>query len=230
MTHLKVSDVMSTDVASVREDATFQEIVAVLAEREVSAVPVVDASRRVLGVVSEADLLHKVEFSEGADGRRIFERRAHRLGRRKAGGDIARDLMSAPAVTVPRGTSVVVAARLLEFSGIKRMPVVNDLGRLVGIVSRCDLLKGFLRPDEEIRDEVVHDVLGRLLWIGPPEVKAEVEAGVVRLRGEVEQRSLIAVAERLVRAVDGVVDIEDELTYRVDDRTDAEAQYYRPLV
>jgi CBS domain-containing protein len=231
MSHLKVSALMTRDVATVREDTPFHEIAQVLADRRVSAVPVVDLDHRVLGVVSEADLLHKVEFADDPDeGASILERRAHRLARHKATGHVAKDLMTAPAVTVMDGTTVVMAARLLEASGIKRMPVVNDLGRLVGIVSRADLLKVYLRADADIHDEIVSQVLRRLLWIDPTEVSVEVDGGVVTLTGQLEQRSLVDITVRLVGTVDGVVEVDDQLTWRVDDTVTPEARYYRPLV
>ena len=231
MSHLKVSALMSRDVASVRENTTFHEIAAVLAERHVSAVPVVDADNRVVGVVSEADMLHKVEFADDPEeGDGLFERRAHRLARHKATGHVASDLMTSPAVTVPESTTVVVAARLLESTGVKRMPVVNDLGRLVGIVSRRDLLKVYSRPDIDIRRDIVEDVLRRLLWIGPTEVTVQVAGGVVVLDGQLETRSLLDIMQRLARGVDGVVDVVDRLTWRIDDTAHPEARYYRPLV
>jgi CBS domain-containing protein len=230
MTHVTVSDVMTTDVVSVREDTPFHEIAAALADCEISAVPVVDADRHVLGVVSEADLLLKFEQGSGTNGSRLFERRAHRDARHKADGRVARDLMTEPAITVPTGTVAKVAARLLESNGIKRMPVVDDFGRLVGIVSRHDLLRLFLRPDAEIRREVALEVLQHLLWIAPSEVRVGVDDGVVTLDGEVEQKSLVAIIVRLVRAVDGVVDVVDHLTYQFDDTTARDPEYYRPLV
>jgi len=231
MSHLKVSALMTRDVATVREHTPFHEIAKVLADRRVSAVPVVDLDNFVLGVVSEADLLHKVEFADDPDeGASILEGRAHRLARHKATGHVAKDLMTAPAVTVLDSANVVRAARLLESSGIKRLPVVNDLGRLVGIVSRRDLLRLYLRADADIRDEIVNQVLRRLLWIDPAEVKVEVDGGVVALVGKLEQRSLIDIAVRLVGAVDGVVEVDDRLTWRVDDTVTPQARYYRPLV
>jgi CBS-domain-containing membrane protein len=231
MSHLNVSAVMSRDVATVREDTPFHEIAKVLADRRVSAVPVVDADNRVVGVVSEADLLHKVEFADDVDeGASLFERRAHRLARQKATGHVASHLMTSPAVTVLNTTTVVRAARMMESSAVKRMPVVNDLGRLVGIVSRRDLLKVYSRPDTDIRREIVEDVLSRLLWIGPTEVTVQVVAGVVSLDGQIEQRSLLDIVQRLVRSVDGVVEVVDRLTWRTDDTASPEARYYRPLV
>jgi len=231
MSHLKVSALMSADVATVREDSPFHEIAKVLTDRHVSAAPVVDADRRVVGIVSEADLLHKVEFADDPnEGAGMFELRAHRLARHKATGKVAKDLMTAPAVTVPATTSVVHAAQLLESSGIKRMPVVDDLGRLVGIVSRGDLLKVYLRPDADIRREISDDVLRAVLWIGSDEVTVDVAEGVVTIEGELEQRSLAAIVMRLVRTVDGVIEVHDRLTWRVDDSVNPEASYYRPLV
>jgi CBS domain-containing protein len=220
---------MTTDVASVRPDTSFHEVTQLLAERQVSAVPVVDDDGRVLGIVSEADLLHKLEFADGMSGHVILERPAHRLARAKASGHLAKDLMTAPAVTVPAGVSVVKAARLLESHRVKRAPVVEEDGRLVGIVSRADLLKVFLRSDADIHDEIVGDLLKRL-WIGPSELTVTVEDGVATLHGEVEQRSLIDVVARLVRSVDGVVEVITDLTYAIDDTIAPEARFYRPLV
>jgi CBS domain-containing protein len=220
---------MTTDVASVRPDTSFHEVTQLLAERNVSAVPVVDDDGRVLGIVSEADLLHKLEFADGMSGHAILERPAHRLARAKASGHLAKDLMTAPAVTLPAATSVVKAARLLESHRVKRAPVVDEDGRLVGIVSRADLLKVFLRTDADINHEIVGDLLKRL-WIGPGELAVTVADGVVTVQGEVEQRSLIDVVARLVRSIDGVVDVVTDLTYAIDDTIAPEARFYRPLV
>ncbi len=229
MRHLKVSTLMTTDVATVREDTPFHEIATLLAERRVSAVPVIDAERHVLGVVSQADLLPKLEFADEPDaGAGLFERRAHRQARHKATGTLARDLMSAPAVTVPESSAVGAAARLLTSSGIRRMPVVDDLGRLVGIVSRGDLLKVYLRPDGELRREIVSDVLGRVFWITPSEVQVQVDDGVVTLDGELELRSLAELLVHLVRTVDGVVEVHECLTWRVDNSAPAHAQSSGP--
>jgi CBS domain-containing protein len=229
VSHAKVSTVMTTDVASVRPDTSFYEVTQLLAERKVSAVPVVDDDGRVLGIVSEADLLHKLEFADGMSGHAILERPAHRLARAKAGGQVAKDLMTAPAVTVPAAVSVVKAARLLESHRVKRAPVIDEDGHMVGIVSRADLLKVFLRKDADIKNEIVDDLLKRL-WIGPSELTITVDDGVVAVQCEVEQRSLIEVVTRLVRSVDGVVDVVTDLTYAIDDTIAPEARFYRPLV
>jgi CBS domain-containing protein len=231
MRHLKVSKLMKTDVATVREDTPFHEIATLLAERRVSAVPVIDADRRVLGVVSQADLLPKLEFADEPDeGAGLFERRAHRRARHKATATLAKDLMSAPAVTVPDSSTVGAAARLLAAYGIRRMPVVDDLGRLVGIVSRGDLLKVYLRPDGDVRREIVGDILGRLFWITPSEVDVQVDEGVVTLDGELELRSLAELLVQLVREVDGVVGVHERLSWRVDNTVTADPRSSEPPI
>lgn len=229
MTHSKVADVMSPAVISVGTGTPFHDIAGTLAQHKISAVPVVDDFRRVVGVVSEADLLHKVEFADGVDGS-VFSRAVHRNAIAKAGARTAEDLMTAPAVTVPAATSVVTAAKIMEAQHVKRLPVVDDLGRLVGIVSRGDLLKIFLRTDAEIRDEISIRVLRRLLWIDPASVSVTVDQGVVELDGIVEVKSLVDIAERLVHSVDGVTEVTNHLTYHTDDTNPSEARYYRPLV
>jgi CBS domain-containing protein len=121
MSRLSVNDVMTTDVATVREDALYREIVDILVERGVSAVPVVDGGDRVLGVVSEADLLPRVELADGARAHRLFEGRRRRAIRERAGGELAIELMTAPAVTVGAGTSVA-GAQIPLSSGPRRRP------------------------------------------------------------------------------------------------------------
>ncbi|HEX5995954.1 MAG TPA: CBS domain-containing protein [Jiangellales bacterium] len=225
MSRFKVKDVMTTDVASVGDGAGFREIAEILAERQISAVPVVDASRRVVGVVSEADLLHKLEFAGESIAARLFEGRRHRRARTKAAGDDAKGLMTTPALTVKVRTSLVEAARLMEAEGVKRLPVVDDEGHLIGIVSRADLLKVFVQPDQKIRDEVLEQVFGRALWLEPSKITVEVHDGLVTLDGELETKSQVTAAVHLTRAVDGVVDVVDRLTYRYDDT--AERNAYR---
>lgn len=148
-----VRDALTERVVTVRPDAGYEEIVDVLAEHRVSAVPVVDDDGHVLGVVSEADLLAKVELPADATQRRLFERRRRRVARPKAAGETARELMTSPAITIEPTASVLDAARLMEAALIKRLPVVDRDGVLVGIVSRRDLLRVFLRPADAIRDD-----------------------------------------------------------------------------
>lgn len=229
MQHRRVTAVMTTDVVSVREDTSFHEIAETLAARHISAVPVVDDGNHVIGIVSEADLLYKVEYADGDEQHTLFERKAHRLGRYKAAASTAKDLMTTPVVTLATDINVVRAARVLAEAKVKRAPVVDDDGRLAGIVSRGDLLRVFLRSDLAIREEVIED-LSRKMWIGRGEVQVEVHDGVVALSGEVEQKSLVDIVVKLVHAVDGVVEVHAGLSYRIDDEKYSEAHYYRPTV
>jgi CBS-domain-containing membrane protein len=192
----------------------------------VSAVPVVNDLNYVVGVVSEADLLHKVEFSGAPVAARLFERRRSRTAREKASGDDAYSIMTAPAVTTTPDKKVVDAARVMDARQVKRLPVVDEQGRLIGIVSRRDLLRTFLQPDAAIRDEVVEQVLRKVLWVEPTEVNVEVHDGVVTLTGALDRKSTVGVAVALTRGVDGVVDVVDELTYRYDDTADVKGSRY----
>jgi CBS domain-containing protein len=216
MSRLKVSDVMSVDVASVPESATFREIVGLIEERRVSGLPVVDATGRVVGVVSEADLLAKMKYSGSGEGHTLFESRRHRAAIDKAGGVAAYEVMTKPPVTVLPGTSVVLAARLMDSSRVKRLPVVDESGRLVGIVTGQDLVKVFLRDDTAIAVDVRTD-LGRVFGSTPSSVSVRVVDGVVTLTGELDRRSLVPVMVGLAERVDGVVEVVNHLTYRYDD-------------
>ena len=213
----RVRDVMTREVVTVDEEASFKKIAATIAERRVSALPVLDQDGRVAGIVSEADLLLKEEFPEGPAGGRRFQGHRRRVEQAKAAGDTAAELMTTPAVTVGPDATVTEAARLLHRHGIKRVPVVDPSGPLLGIVSRADLLKVFLRSDAEIAQEVRQDVLVRAMWVNPDTVTVEVRDGVVTLTGQLERRSLVPITVSLVHGLDGVVDVVDRLTFEVDD-------------
>ena len=213
----RVREVMTQEVVTVDEHAPFKDVATLILERKVSAVPVLDREGRVLGIVSEADLLLKEEFPEGSVSRRLFQGRRQRTDRAKAAGDTAAELMTAPAVTVGPDASVAEAARLLYRHGIKRLPVVDPAGPLLGIVSRADLLKVFLRSDADIAREIRQQVLLRAMWMDPDTVVVEVRDGVVTLTGQLERRSLIPITVNLVRGLDGVVDVVDRLSFELDD-------------
>ncbi len=183
--------------------------------RDISALPVLDPGDHVVGVVSEADLLLK---EEGLDMEPppLFERRRRRGERAKAAGKLAQELMTRPAVTVSALAPIPEAARTMHRNGVKRLPVVDDRGRLVGIVSRADLIKVFLRSDEEIHAEA-EDTLALSLRVHPSAMLVSVRDGVVRLEGRVRNRSEIAATVNQVRTIDGVVAVETELDFEVDD-------------
>ncbi|WP_413759861.1 CBS domain-containing protein [Streptomyces sp. MMBL 11-3] len=206
-----VSDVMTRTVVTVGREATFKEIVRILEEHEVSALPVLDGAGQIVGVVSEADLLPKEEFRDDDPDRRTQMRRLADLA--KAGAVTAQDLMSAPALTIHDGATLAQAARTMARHGVKRLPVVDGAGALCGVVSRSDLLKVFLRPDEELAVEIRQHVVP--LLAPPPAtadaVRVEVRDGVVTLTGQLDDESLVPVAARLVRAVEGVIDVRCHL-------------------
>ncbi|MER5975040.1 CBS domain-containing protein [Streptomyces sp. NPDC001857] len=220
MHHRTVEELMSRDVVRARRDTPFKELVRLLEENDVSAVPVVDELDRALGVVSEADLLRKSADQADPSGRTPMPH-VEAWERAKAEGSRAEELMSAPPVCARPGWTVVEAARLMEAQNVKRLPVVDEADRLLGIVSRSDLLRVFLRRDEAIREEITGDLLRRTLGLDPRDVSAEVRDGRVTLAGTVEYRSLLPVIEQLCRGVDGVVSVSANLSYRKDDSRDA---------
>jgi CBS domain-containing protein len=215
--HSLVKDLMTTPVVTVGPATPFKEIVARLAEHRVSAVPVVDDAGWVLGVVSEADLLLKEEFPDPDQDLPLFWTKRRRLEREKAAGSTARDLMSVALVSITPDATVAEAARRLHTANIKRLPVLGEGGRLVGIVSRSDLLKVFNRPDRAIRREILDEVIVGEFTLDPARFFIQVHEGVVVLEGRVEQRSLIPWLVRAVHAVEGVVRVQDRLTYDIDD-------------
>ncbi|MFB6810743.1 CBS domain-containing protein [Streptomyces sp. NPDC056387] len=199
-----VSDVMTHTAVAIGREASYKEIVELMHEWKVSAVPVLEGEGRVVGVVSEADLLPKEEF-RGTDP--TLPDQVEEAS--KAGAVLAEELMSSPAITVHPDAPVAEAARIMARKHVKRLPVVNALGMLEGVVSRSDLLKVFLRPDEELEEEIRQSVLTELT----PGVNVDlaVEDGVVTLRGPLRDRALVPLLARAIRAVEGVVDVRMEL-------------------
>jgi len=167
-------------------------------------------------MVSEADLIRKEASMPDPEGRSggLWMRSYDQA---RAAAETAGGLMTSPVITARPEWSIVEAARVMDRRKVKRLPVVDEVGRLVGIVSRCDLLRLFLRHDGAIREEITHDVLGQTLWLAPDAVRVAVQDGVVTLTGKVEQKSLIPIVERLCRSVDGVVSVHQTLGYTFDD-------------
>lgn len=214
--HRTVSDLMTHSVVRVRADAPFKEIAKLLTDHDITALPVVDEDDRPLGVVSEADLLRRESTQPDPAGlMAVLDTPGDRSTRPAA--TRADALMTSPAIVARPQWTVVQAARTMDEGGVKRLPVVDDTGRLVGIISRADLLRVFLRRDHLIREEISGDILDRTLGIGPDEVVVEVIDGRVSLRGTVERRGLIPVVLRLCEAVDGVVEVTETLDYRTDE-------------
>jgi CBS domain-containing protein len=213
-TRLTVADVMTRDVVTATPETPFKQLEQLMAEHRVSALPVVDGEGAVLGVVSEADLLLKTESGGEEHGGWTPGSRQRDV---KAHAQTAGGLMSAPALTVGPDAPLAAAARLMRKGSVKRLPVVEG-GRLVGIVSRADVLKSYLRSDTEIIDDIVEGVIKGSMWLDPTTIDVAVDDGVVRLRGEVDRRSDVAILSRLALAVEGVVGVESSVSFRFDDR------------
>jgi CBS domain-containing protein len=212
---LQVSDVMTRDVVTVAEDTPYKEVVELLAAQHISAVPVLDRRGGIAGVVSETDLLRKEEFQQQPKESWLARRR-HRDAAAEAGGRLAGDFMSRPAVTIELTATIPEAARAMAAHNITRLVVTGSDG-LAGIVTRSDLLKTFLAPDDRILHQIRRDVVERALWSDPAQVDIRVKDGVVTLSGEVDERSTAVVAAKLTGAVDGVVGVDNLLTWGFDD-------------
>jgi CBS domain-containing protein len=215
--HSLVKDLMTPQVVTIGPATPFKEIVARLANHRVSAVPVVDDDGLVLGVVSEADLLLKEEFPDPDADIPLFWTKRRRLERDRAAATTARDLMSVAVVSIAPDATVAEAARRMHSAGVKRLPVLDEGGRLVGIVSRADLLKVFNRPDQAIRREIMDEVIVGEFMMDPNRFFIHVTDGVVVLQGRVERRSLLPYLVRAVHSVEGVVRVKNRLSFDIDD-------------
>jgi CBS-domain-containing membrane protein len=224
--HATVKDVMTTRVIWVKKDATFREMAAALREYRVSAFPVVDDDRKVIGVVSEADMLNKEAL---IDEPGVFGGILHRRDQAKAHGITAGDLMTTAVVAVRPEDTVEHAARLMYDRGVKRLPVTDESGHLVGIISRADVLSVFDRTDEAIRHEITHDVLLGEFLADPARFQVTVMDGIVSLSGRPETSDTGHAIIRRVRHVQGVVAVRDRLDYpppeRPADRYDVLANF-----
>ena len=211
-----VKDVMTSDVVVVGETAGYKEIVAVMRERQVSAVPVLGPGGQLTGVVSEADLLLKEAGSE-APGPHV-KSPGRRRQRAKAAGVTAAGLMTRPPVTIGPEESVAAAARRMRDRRVKRLPVVDEAGRLVGIISRVDVLSVFARPDTEIRNEVVKQIIGEQFAMDPSAFTVTIRSGILTITGQAESRAVAVQLTDALRHVEGVVDLRDRISHPQEQR------------
>lgn len=220
-----VKDVMSTRPVSVTADASFKELVGLLSELDVSAFPVVDADGRVLGVVSQGDLLAKEAMQDESHG--WLEKTAvmaHRSERRKASGATAGELMTSPAVTVSAEDTAEHAAAVLYGHGLRQLPVVDAERRLVGIIGRVDVLAVFDRRDADIREEIMSEVIPRLSE--PSWYSVQVKDGIVTVEGTPETIPIGHQVLARIRHVQGVVAVRDRLVYPVPPEVAAPWPYF----
>ncbi len=205
----EVGDLMTHPVVQVQPGTPFSEIVRVLRQYDITAVPVVDGAGRPAGVVSEADLL--VKEVDRWETSRFETSTLWPAARAKSGAMTAEGLMTQPAVCARPEWSVVHAAHTMYEHRVKRLPVVDATGRLVGVISRTDLLRVFLRGDRAIRAEIIEEVIAHTLHEPPSAVDVQVDSGRVTLSGSVEDEEAVPLLVRLCRGVDGVVEVDNRL-------------------
>lgn len=209
---MKISELMQRDVVTITPDASLKEAAALLVEHGISGLPVCLPDGRLAGVISEADILVKeqgfaVDESPGLVGR-ILEQ-AYGDGARLVAVTVG-EAMSTPAVTIEPTEPVSAAAALMTRRRVNRLPVVEG-GRLVGIVTRADLVRAFVRTDGQIESEICEDVLRDVLWISPDTLEIDVDSGVVTLRGRIQTNTTAEILTALIRRVPGVVAVHAEL-------------------
>ena len=218
---MTVREAMTTSVVAVRPATPLKDVARLLVEHRISGLPVVDDDGAVLGVVSEADFLMKEQGAEAVPHRplaRIFgESQASRSQQAKVDALTAGEAMTAPALTIEPGRRIIEAAAIMTTRRLNRLPVVEN-GRLVGIVTRADLVRAYVSSDEELVRTIREEVLLRTLWLDPVPFDVRVVDGVAAIRGRVERRSTAEMIERAVALVPGIVDVNAAIEWSLDDR------------
>ncbi len=217
---MTVRDVMTRTVVTVPPWKPLKEVAALLVEHRISGTPVVDQHGAVLGVVSEADLLVK-EQGRGAIHHRRFawllgEAEETRDQEAKHDATTAADAMTSPAVTIDADRSTTAAAELMIERRVNRLPVVEN-GVLVGLLSRADLVRSFVRSDEQLADVIRDEVLLRILWLDPSHFQVTVTDGIARISGRADRRSTAEMIDRAVEAVPGIIGVDSDVTWAQDD-------------
>jgi CBS domain-containing protein len=215
---MKIEQLMTREPIAVGAETPLRDVAGILSERRISGLPVIGERLEVLGVVSEGDIVAKEQGPAPDRGRLLGRLRPDRARARKLAARTAGEAMSAPAITIEANRSVAEAAQLLAGNGIKRLPVVDENGTLVGIVTRADLVRAFARPDREIEQEIREDVVLRALWIEDPRLEIRVERGEVRLAGKLQNRSDAELLQRFAARVPGVVSVHSTLRWEWDDQ------------
>lgn len=202
---MQVVDLMTTGVISVSSDTGIREAARLMFRNRVSGLPVVSAEGTLIGIITEADFLRlEVERQEGTPSR----------------GENVGSVMSAGVVTTGPDTSIYDAAKIMTFQDVKRLPVVDDDQRLLGIISRADIVSIFTRPDDIIEDEIREDLIRRVLFVDPDQIDVVVSNGIVNLTGDIGTKNEARLLEELAARLDGVLRVESALRWRLDDSED----------
>jgi CBS domain-containing protein len=213
---MRVVDLMASEVISVHRETSLRDAARLMVEKGISGLPVTDEDGNLVGVISEGDFLRKEVDRGDLMGRGLlgvlFDSRDSLAEAENVGEVMAENLF-----TVSPDATLVEAARTMTTHGVKRLPVVTREGKLVGVISRRDVVAAFTRPDELIEDEIREDILRRLLFLEPTLLDISVEAGVVELSGELPTKTDARLLEAMVQRTDGVIRAEFNVTWKIDD-------------
>ena len=217
---MTVRDVMTKSVVTVKESTPLKDVAGLLVEHGISGVPVMDDTGHVAGVISEADFLFK-ELGPGAIQERRLERlfgpsKTTRAQRAKLVATTAGEAMTSPPISIRTSATVAEAARSMTSHAVNRLVVLDD-DRLVGIVTRADLVRAYVRSDEELVETIRQDVLLRILWLDPAAFHVKVTHGVATITGHVERRSTADMVESTIAMVPGVVRVNADITWSLED-------------
>lgn len=213
---MRVIDLMAVEVVSVRPETSLKEAARIMVDLGISGLPVTDDDGSIRGVVTEGDFLRK-ELERGQLGGASALGALFRQPGPEADAETVGEIMTTEVHTVGTDASLVEAARMMAEHGVKRLPVVDHDEKVVGVISRHDIVEAFTRPDEVIEDEIREDIIARLLFLDPASVDVAVENGVVRVSGELPAKSDARMLEAMVQRTDGVIRAEFDLSWRVDD-------------
>ncbi len=213
---MRVIDLMTADVVTVQPATPLKEAARRMVRARISGLPVTDDDGKLVGIISEGDFLHREVARERP--------RRHGLLDALLGGDhslaeaeLVGEAMTEHVVTIAPDATLAEAARIMAAHDVKRLPVIDSDGRVLGVLSRADIVAAFTRPDEVIEDEIREDVIRRVLFVDPAELEVAVDDGVVTLAGELPTRTEARLLEELVRRLDGVINVVDRLRWQVDD-------------
>ena len=215
---MKVRDIMTTDPVKVTADTRLKEAARLMVRHRVSGLPVVDEGGKLIGILSEGDFIRREAGRDRPHGVSLLDAVFGEGELQPVGAETVAEIMTRSVVTITPEATVGEAARVMGRRSVKRLPVVDLDGELIGIVSRADVVGAFTKPDDVIEDEVREDLIRRLLFLDPELVEVSVSDGVVTLEGELENRTEAHLLEELSRRIAGVVRVESRLLYKVDDR------------
>lgn len=219
---MRVIDLMTIEVETAAPEDSLKEAARRMVRRGVSGLPVLDADGLLVGIITEADFLaREADRSETQGRRRLLDALFSDREPEPDENTVGSTMTVRPTVIYPEA-SLTEAARVMVAQGVKRLPVVDEDGKLIGVISRADVVNAFTRPDDVIEEEIRQDVLKRVLFVDPDTVGVAVDDGIVTLTGTLPSRSDVRLFEELTRRLDGVVRVENETEYEVDDE--------RPLV